>query len=149
NASAAAAQVMSFVAEGVFARFPALKVVFLETGFAWLPALLWRANKTWRGVRPEVPLVDEPPAAIIRRHMRFSIQPVDVPEGEALATILRQLDGDDMLLFASDYPHWHYDGHEALPEGLSEDLRRKILFDNAMATYPRLAATIEREEAAR
>src|SRR5690606_28155614 len=34
NASAAAAQVMSFVAEGVFARFPGLKVVFLETGFA-------------------------------------------------------------------------------------------------------------------
>ena len=44
-------QLLSFVAEGAFARFPELKVVFIESGFTWLPAFMWRANKTWRGVR--------------------------------------------------------------------------------------------------
>jgi predicted TIM-barrel fold metal-dependent hydrolase len=43
-----------------------------------------------------------------------------------------------MLLFATDYPHWHFDGLDALPDGLSPDLTRKILVDNALNTYPRL-----------
>jgi predicted TIM-barrel fold metal-dependent hydrolase len=44
-----------------------------------------------------------------------------------------------MLLFATDYPHWHYDGDEVLPPGLPTALMRKILVDNPLATYPRLA----------
>ena len=42
-------------------------------------------------------------------------------------------------LFATDYPHWHFDDNEALPSGLSEVVLRKILCGNAQATYPRLA----------
>ena len=43
-----------------------------------------------------------------------------------------------MLLFATDYPHWQYDGLAALPEGLSQDLIRKMMADNPRATYARL-----------
>jgi predicted TIM-barrel fold metal-dependent hydrolase len=43
-----------------------------------------------------------------------------------------------MFLFATDYPHWQYDGLAALPEGLPDDLIRKILVDNPRATYARL-----------
>ena len=38
----------------------------MESGVSWLPAFMWRANKTWRGVRVEVPWVEREPAAIIR-----------------------------------------------------------------------------------
>ena len=51
----------------------------MESGFMWLPAFLWRANKTWRGVRSEVPWVKRPPADIIRDHVRFTVQPIDEP----------------------------------------------------------------------
>jgi predicted TIM-barrel fold metal-dependent hydrolase len=50
-----------------------------------------------------------------------------------------QLQSDEMLLFATDFPHWHYDGDAMLPGGLSPALRRRILIDNPLATYPRLA----------
>jgi predicted TIM-barrel fold metal-dependent hydrolase len=51
---------------------------------------------------------------------------------------LDQLQSDDMLLFATDFPHWQFDGDAMLPAGLAPELKRKILIDNALATYPRL-----------
>jgi predicted TIM-barrel fold metal-dependent hydrolase len=44
-----------------------------------------------------------------------------------------------MLLFSTDYPHWHFAGADAVPDGLPPDLIRKILVDNPLETYPRLA----------
>jgi predicted TIM-barrel fold metal-dependent hydrolase len=134
-------QLVSFLAEGVFQKFPTLKLVCIESGFTWLPTLLWRINKTWRGVRAEVPWIDRPPADILREHVRFTLQPVDAPKDEAhkLARTLDHIGSDELLLFSTDYPHWHYDGADVLPDGLPEAIVRKMLVENPLATYPRLA----------
>jgi uncharacterized protein len=135
-------QLLSLVSEGALAKFPDLTVVFMEAGFCWLPAFMWRANKTWRGVRSEVPWVKRPPADIVRHHVRFTVQPVDDPPDDAtLERIIDQIGSDQMLLFATDYPHWHFDGMDALPPALARSsLAKKILVDNPLATYSRLAA---------
>lgn len=136
------AVVNSLVSEGVFVKFPGLKVVLIESGVTWLPASLWRLDKTWRGVRAEVPWLEEQPTETVRRHVRLTLQPFDAPpNGEQLAKFLEQLGSDDMLLFSSDYPHWHYDGDDAVPDGLPADLVHKICVDNALKTYPRLKET--------
>jgi predicted TIM-barrel fold metal-dependent hydrolase len=44
-----------------------------------------------------------------------------------------------VLLFSTDYRHWHFDGMDALPKNFSADLVKKILVDNPLETYPRLA----------
>ena len=133
-------QLLSFLAEGVFQKFPALKLVLIESGITWLPTLLWRSNKTWRGVRPEVPWIDRPPADIVREHVRLTLQPFDVPrdDPQRLARVLEHVGSDRMLLFATDYPHWHFDGEEVLPDGLTEEIVRKLLIDNPLEIYPRL-----------
>ena len=132
--------IISFIAEGVFQQFPSLKLVCAESGITWLPTLLWRSNKEWRGVRAEVPWIDRAPADIIRDHVRFTINPLDVPKTapDRVARILTHIGSDSVLLFSTDYPHWHFDGEECLPDGIPEPAVQKMLNDNALDTYPRL-----------
>jgi len=134
-----AATVNSLVTEGVFVKFPRLKVVLIESGVTWLPAYLWRINKTWRGVRAETPWLDRSPSEIIRDHVRLTIQPFDdPPEQSQTQTIIDEIGSDEMLLFSTDYPHWHFEGTDAIPAGLPKTLLPKVLLDNALATYQRL-----------
>ncbi len=156
QASAFEDTLVSFLAEGVLQKFPGTKLVLMESGFAWLPTLLWRTNRSWRGVRTEVPWIDRAPAEIVRDHVRFTLQPLDVPNGDVLNRIIDHVRSDELIVFSTDYPHWQFDGEDALPEGLSEAILRKILIDNPLATYPRLRAAVEagqrttmREEMAR
>ncbi len=139
QAQGCASQLMSFIAEGVFVKFPDLRLVLLESGVSWLPAALWRFGKDWRGTRTEVPWVKTYPASIVRDHVRLTLQPLDgPPDAEDVSRLIEHIGSEDMLLFATDYPHWQFDGDEVLPGGLPQWLRQKIMVDNALATYPRL-----------
>lgn len=81
----------------------------------------------------------EPPAAYVRRHVRLTIQPLDAPpDPDLLETLVEQFGSDRMLLFSTDYPHWHYDSDDVLPAAFGRELAPKILFENALSTYPRL-----------
>jgi predicted TIM-barrel fold metal-dependent hydrolase len=130
-------QVLSLIAEGAFQQFPALRVALIEGGFTWLPSLLWRLDKEWKGLRREIPWVTERPSDLIRRHVRLTVQPLDAPPTtEQMLQMIAQMESDELLLFATDYPHWHFDTPEqALPAGLPAALRRKILAENARAFY--------------
>ena len=65
---------------------------------------------------------------------------VDAPAGdpETLRRTLEHIGTDRMLLFATDYPHWHFEGEDVLPDGLDEDTARRMAIDNPIETYPRL-----------
>lgn len=139
QASAFASALTSLVAEGVFAKFPDLTVVLMESGVSWLPAHLWRLTKFWKGLRSEVPWVSDPPIAIVRERVRLTVQPMDAPDQPGLlARLIEHIGSDEMLLFATDYPHWQFDGADALPPGLDAALARKIMIDNPLRTYSRL-----------
>jgi uncharacterized protein len=140
QATAFQAALSSLVCEGVFTKFPDLKVVLLESGFTWLPAHLWRLTKFWRGLRMEVPWVDRAPTDIVRSNVRLTTQPCDAPPSpEMFQRLMDHMGSDEMLLFSTDYPHWQFDGDAVLPDGLSRDLVRKIMIDNPRATYARVA----------
>jgi hypothetical protein len=138
-AQAFQSQLGSLICEGAFAKFPGLKVVLLESGVTWLPGFLWRISKFWRGVRAEVPWVDRSPADIVRDHVRLTIVPFDAPtDAQVIERIIDHLRSDEVLLYSTDFPHWQFDGDEAMPPGLPDALRRKILVENPLATYSRL-----------
>jgi predicted TIM-barrel fold metal-dependent hydrolase len=141
QANAFHTQLASFICEGVFVKYPRLKLVLAESGVSWLPPYLWRLSKSWRGVRNEVPWIDRSPEEFVRDHVRLTLQPFDAPpSAEHIGRIMDQLQSDAVLLFSTDFPHWQFDGEEMLPPGIPAALRNKILSDNARATYARLGS---------
>jgi predicted TIM-barrel fold metal-dependent hydrolase len=134
-------QLISLVAEGVFDQFPELRVALIEGGFTWLPPFLWRLDKEWRNLRRLVPWVRRPPSEYIREHVRLTIQPLDAPpDPRHLLQVMGQIGSDEMLLYASDYPHRHgADPETVLFPLLPAALVEKIRHQNAREFY-RLAS---------
>jgi len=130
-------QLTSLVVEGVFDRYESLRVALIESGFAWLPAFLWRFDKSWRGLRREVPWTRRAPSAYVREHVRVALQPVDGSTvADELARVLDQLDAERLLMFSSDYPHRHSDeGLAAVPAQLPGGARARVLSENAREHY--------------
>ncbi|MBN8888951.1 MAG: hydrolase [Rhodospirillales bacterium 70-18] len=127
---------ISLVCEGVFERFPALKVVIVEAGLAWVPSVAWRLDRHFDRMRDELPHLTKKPSEYLRQHMWYTTQPADEPERpEDLRRIFDWM-GWDRVLYATDYPHWDMDNPgQSIKLRLSEDEQRMIYADNARAVY--------------
>lgn len=128
---------ISLVCSGVFERFPKLKFVLAEGGFAWIPPLMWRLDRAAERLAAEVPHLRRPPSEYVKEHFWFTTQPIEEPEKqEYFSQTLRALDMDHGFLFASDYPHWDFDAPDtALPRTLPPRFRDQIFVENALALY--------------
>ncbi|MGW5145773.1 amidohydrolase family protein [Rhodococcus koreensis] len=128
-------QITSMVAEGLFQIVPDLRVSVLEGGFLWLPAWGWRMNKDWKGLRREVPWLTEPPFDVVRRHFRFSTAPTEAGPTPLLEKTIGWLRSEDLLMFATDYPHAHDDDLAQLLSAMPESMRAKTMAENARSWY--------------
>ena len=122
------AQVISLVFEGVFERFPTLKIVLIEGGFAWLPSLMWRLDRgleaaARRGAAPEAAAVGVHPRALLAHHPADGGAAASRSTSSSCSTHLGM---NDRLMFATDYPHWDFDApDQALPgQRLPPELER-------------------------
>jgi predicted TIM-barrel fold metal-dependent hydrolase len=129
---------------GVCHRFPDLKLVSVESGIGWLPAMLETFDWQWRGggVLDEHPEYDLLPSEYFRRQVYGCFW---FEEASALEAIARY---PDNVLYETDYPHptCQHPGPRSPAErprdyatrvlgGLSDDVLRKVLHDNAAAVY--------------
>lgn len=132
-------EAVSLIFNGVFDKYPDLKVILIEGGFSYVPHLMWHADQQYKELRHEVPWVKRKPSTIIRDQMRFATQPIEEFTAAQLETIIGQMESDELLCFSTDYPHWDFDSPlEALPPDISPDLAHKIFYGNARSIYHRL-----------
>jgi predicted TIM-barrel fold metal-dependent hydrolase len=130
-----AAQVTDLVSEGVFKSYPGLRVSVLEGGFTWLPVWGWRFDKEWKGLHREVPWLDRRPLEVIREQFRFSIAPADMGPAQHMPQVIEWLGTEDILMFATDYPHRHDTDITALLEAMPESMRPMVMSETARAWY--------------
>jgi predicted TIM-barrel fold metal-dependent hydrolase len=124
------------IANGVFERYPALKFVFTEAGFAWVPEIMWRMDSYWRTAREDTPWLKRPPSEYIIDHCRFTTQPFIEPEKHAhTEAILDIICAEKTLLFSSDYPHWDLDDPTHIATLLPDAIKQRVLVENALETY--------------
>lgn len=122
---------------GVLDRFPALRVVFLESGVGWVPYFVHRVHEHREKRGDLVPEMKSDPRDLIERGQCYFSFECEEPLLEPYVQHL----GPDSLVFSSDYPHWDCDfpgtvettRHTAEP--LGDDVLARILGTNAARLY--------------
>lgn len=126
---------MELIMGGVLERHPKLRAVFLESGCGWLPHWLERMDEhmqAWGHCIAPLPLT---PTEYFQRQCFISADP-----GERMIESVARLVGQDVLVFASDYPHpdaiaENIVGRVADREELDARLKEKILYRNARRCF--------------
>jgi predicted TIM-barrel fold metal-dependent hydrolase len=128
---------MSFIYNGVFERYPSLKLVLTEPGsVAWVAPFLKRLDTDFKGLRREVPWCKRLPSEYFASNIRVTTQPYD--HDDAGDIMLKALDGygaEDFLLFATDYPHWDADVPLRALSAMPRSWREKVAYRNAAELY--------------
>ncbi|PEJ60851.1 hypothetical protein CN692_01820 [Bacillus sp. AFS002410] len=125
----------NMIVQGVFEKFPKLKIMLIEGGFSWAVPLMWRLDMTYRSFRREVPWLKRLPSEYVREHFRFTSQPMEDPDPKKMMQMIEML-GPEMICFASDYPHWDFDDpYHAFPSVFPKEWKQRILYDNPREFY--------------
>jgi len=128
---------LSFIVHGVFERYPALKLMLIEMGLAWLPAFAWKLDAMVDVLRRETDWVKRLPSDYIRERVRLTTQPMEAgPSRRHMVELLETFDGiEDVLCYASDYPHWDADNSVVIASRVPKAWHAKLFYDNAAAFY--------------
>ena len=130
------AHIMSMVTEGVFERFPTLRVILYGAGVFWLPHVMWRFDKNWKAQRSETPWVKQAPSRYILEHFFSTTYPLEAaPRPEYLHQILDMIDAEHTLLFSGNYPDWALGEPFDMVRDIPERIRQRVMFDNAVSVY--------------
>jgi predicted TIM-barrel fold metal-dependent hydrolase len=141
----AANQVMSLIFDGVFDRFPTLRIVFIEHAFTWILPLMWRMDAIYEKRKSSMSLKRKP-SDYVKEHIKFTTQPLDYPEDKTeLTRALEWMECEKILLFSSDYPHWTFDDPRWLIKHLPQHARDAIMFGNGIEVFklPNTVPTLE------
>jgi len=123
----------NLVINGIPERFPGLKVLWIESGLAWIPFMMQRLDNEYLMRTSEAPLLKKKPSEYMRENFYYTTQPMEYDDLEALQMTMKMINAETQLLFASDFPHWDFNLPSTVYDlpFLSEHAKRRILGENA------------------
>ena len=127
---------LAMIVNGVYERFPRLRVAYMEAGSAWLPSWLHRIEEHvelagWL----EAPECSKEPQEYFKNNCYVTTE----CDEHLLYHTIEEL-GDDRILFETDFPHPDSKYPRAVQtfldqERLSTESKKRILWDNALDFY--------------
>ena len=126
----------NWIINGLPERFPKLKVLWVESGLAWIPFLMQRLDHEYQMRSCEAPLLKKLPSEYMRE-MFYTSQPLEKTNLKLLQASMDAFNADTQLLYASDWPHWDFDPPRAITTlpFLNEQAKRNILGLNAARIF--------------
>lgn len=126
----------NWVINGMCERFPKLKVIWIESGIAWLPFMMQRLDHEFALRQSDAPLLKKMPSEYIT-DMYYTTQPLEVTNMDLLKATFKAVKAETQLVYASDWPHWDFDPPYRIA-GLpfvSEQGKRNILGETARKLF--------------
>src|SRR5437870_715184 len=126
----------NWVLNGLPERFPGLKVIWIESGLAWVPFVMQRLDSEYMMRTSECPLLKRKPSEYIQ-DMYFTSQPLERSNMKLTQATFEAIRAETQLLYASDWPHWDFDAPSSITKlpFLKEDAKRNILGLNAAQLF--------------
>jgi predicted TIM-barrel fold metal-dependent hydrolase len=126
----------NWIINGLPERFPKLKLLWVESGLAWIPFLMQRLDHEFQMRTCEAPMLKRLPSEYMRE-MYYTSQPLEKTNLKLLQCTMEAFNAETQLLYASDWPHWDFDapGSIATLPFLSEQAKRNILGLNAARIF--------------
>jgi predicted TIM-barrel fold metal-dependent hydrolase len=123
----------SFIGGGIYDRYPKLRMGVLECGFGWLPFWARRMDEQAVYVGGTAELKHKPSEYMQSGRFFCSIEH---HEGEDMYDTVTRFLGDDVLMYASDYPHSECQFPNSVDNilawsGVKPERQKKLLWDNA------------------
>ena len=127
----------NWVINGLPERFPKLKVIWMESGLAWIPFLMQRLDNEYMMRSNEAPMLKRLPSEYMR-DMYYSTQPMEKTNNqESLELTFKLIKAETQLMYSSDYPHWDFDLPSTIYDlpFLTEQAKRNILGETARSVF--------------
>lgn len=127
---------MHQVGEGVFDRFPRIKIAYMEGGCGWIPFWTERLDEHFEKLRPQWSDCQRKPSEIIQSdQVAFTCEPE-----ESILPYVLETTGPTQVMYASDYAHWDSEYPESVRilaaiSGLAEERKRQVLGRNAIRWF--------------
>jgi predicted TIM-barrel fold metal-dependent hydrolase len=121
----------SMIFDGVFSRFPQLRVGVVELGASWIISWMKHLDQSFRAFRrlQDLSQVELLPSEYVQKHIKVTAFP-----GEDIGWLLNN-GAADLMMFASDYPH-HEGTNDPISRfektmlGVSEEKKTKFYSTN-------------------
>jgi predicted TIM-barrel fold metal-dependent hydrolase len=117
-------------------RFPKIKMLWVESGLAWIPFLAQRLDHEVLMRPSEAPGLTRLPSEYMRE-MWYTSQPMERTDLKMLEATMDFFNAETQLLYSSDWPHWDWDAPSTITDlpFLSEQAKRNILGLNAARLF--------------
>jgi predicted TIM-barrel fold metal-dependent hydrolase len=126
----------NWIMNGLPERFPNLKVIWIESGLAWLPFMMQRLDHEYLMRQSDAPMLTRLPSEYMQE-MYYTSQPLEKTNMALLRATFDAIHAETQLLFSSDWPHWDFDVPAKIAglPWLGEAAKRNILGETARKLF--------------